>query len=217
MKVIKGNKELDIDKKDLENILSKYKKVVIDIGTGDGRFVYKKALENKNVFYIGIDPSAKQLNKFSKKAVRKKLNNILFVIGSIELLPYELKNTADKIYVIFPWGSLLKSVTRVNSSTLLDIKSLLKLKGEIEIVFGYDKTLEPSETERLDLPPLTKDYLKNILIPAFEKNNFQLKEIKEIETQDMKNIQSTWAKKLSFTKSRLVYRLIFKYVFQNNP
>jgi len=210
MRVIKGNKVSEINKNDLENILFKYQKVVIDIGTGDGRFVYKKALENKDVFYIGIDPSQKQLKTFSKKGVRKKLKNILFIIGSIELLPPELKNTADKIYIIFPWGSLLKSVTKPNSKILTNIKSLLKNGGEIEIVFGYDETLEPIETERLDLPSFTRDYLENILIPEFKRSGFELKYIKEIKAEEMKNLESTWAKKLSFTKDRSVYRLIFQ-------
>jgi len=30
--------------------------VIIDIGTGDGRFVYQSARRNPNKFYIGIDP-----------------------------------------------------------------------------------------------------------------------------------------------------------------
>ena len=33
--------------------------VIIDIGTGDGRFVYQSARRNPNKFYIGIDPNTR--------------------------------------------------------------------------------------------------------------------------------------------------------------
>ena len=33
--------------------------VIIDIGTGDGRFVYQSARQNPNKFYIGIDPNTR--------------------------------------------------------------------------------------------------------------------------------------------------------------
>jgi tRNA G46 methylase TrmB len=45
--------------------------VVIDIGTGDGRFVYQSARQNPKKFYIGIDPNVRPLEKISEKIYRK--------------------------------------------------------------------------------------------------------------------------------------------------
>ena len=45
--------------------------VVIDIGTGDGRFVSAAAKENPNKFYIGIDVNVSPLEKISEKIHRK--------------------------------------------------------------------------------------------------------------------------------------------------
>jgi valyl-tRNA synthetase len=45
--------------------------VVIDIGTGDGRFVSASARANPNKFYIGVDANTKPLEKPSMKATRK--------------------------------------------------------------------------------------------------------------------------------------------------
>ena len=56
--------------------------VIIDIGTGDGRFVYQSARENPNKFYIGIDANAKPLEKISMKATRK----YFFVVIGLMLL-----------------------------------------------------------------------------------------------------------------------------------
>jgi 16S rRNA (adenine(1408)-N(1))-methyltransferase len=44
--------------------------VIVDIGTGDGRFVYQCARENPARFYIGIDANAKPLEKVSMRATR---------------------------------------------------------------------------------------------------------------------------------------------------
>ena len=45
--------------------------VIIDIGTGDGRFVYQSARRNPNKFHIGIDPNTRPLTKISEKIHRK--------------------------------------------------------------------------------------------------------------------------------------------------
>jgi tRNA G46 methylase TrmB len=37
--------------------------VIIDLGTGDGRFVYQSARQNPKKFYIGIDPNVRPLQK----------------------------------------------------------------------------------------------------------------------------------------------------------
>jgi hypothetical protein len=88
--------------------------VVIDIGTGDGRFVSAAARKNPAKFYIGIDANIKPLEKISMKATRNPakggLPNVLFIQAAIENLPEELDATADEIHIHFPWGSLLRAV-----------------------------------------------------------------------------------------------------------
>ena len=65
MKVVVGNKLEEMDKQALDYALSGYTKVVIDLGTGDGRFVYGSAKQNRRTFFIGIDLLQKQIfNEF---------------------------------------------------------------------------------------------------------------------------------------------------------
>lgn len=45
--------------------------VIVDIGTGDGRYVYRSARADPGRFYIGIDPQRKPLEKVSEKIYRK--------------------------------------------------------------------------------------------------------------------------------------------------
>jgi len=178
-------------------------KIIIDLGTGDGRFVYKNALKNPNNFHIGIDPSDK-FNKYQKKVNRKKLTNVQFITGSIEIVPKNLPK-ADEVYINLPWGSLLKIVIQPNN-----FPDLLKPEGLLQIIFGYHKNLEPSEAKRLDLPEISENYIKTYIIPKFEKAGFSLREFCVLEKKDLKKVETTWAKKLSFGNNRPVFKLIFK-------
>jgi 16S rRNA (adenine(1408)-N(1))-methyltransferase len=88
--------------------------VIVDIGTGDGRFVYQTARENPAKFYVGIDANSRPLEKISMKATRRPAKggapNLMFVQAAIEDLPDELNDAADEIHIHFPWGSLLRAV-----------------------------------------------------------------------------------------------------------
>jgi len=204
-----GNKKTEIDKNELNDLAKCYDGVIIDIGTGDGRFVFKKALLKKDFFFIGIDPSEKQLLEYSKKTVRKKLPNLIYAVGSVEQLPNELENVAQKIYINLPWGSLLSSVVSPNKEIINNIGNLLKDDGNLEITLGYHEQSEPSEIERLNLPELNENYINSNLVPIYKECGFELSSVEKIEKKDLKKIETTWSKKLSFGKDRDVFKLVF--------
>jgi 16S rRNA (adenine(1408)-N(1))-methyltransferase len=204
---IKGNKQIEISRKDLLNLISGYQNVILDLGTGDGRFVYKSALENKDNFWIGLDPSEKQLSVYSRKAVRKNLQNVLFIVGSIENLPNELKNSCQKIFVVLPWGTLLQKTVLPTKTFLKQLNALYKGGHELEIILGFSPDLEPSETERLNLPEISLDYLEKNLLPKYEKADFRLRELSTISKEILKTKETTWSKKLAFAKPREIFLL----------
>jgi len=47
MIILKGNKTIEIDRNTLSSYIDKYTSVVIDLGTGDGKYVLKNAQSNK--------------------------------------------------------------------------------------------------------------------------------------------------------------------------
>jgi 16S rRNA (adenine(1408)-N(1))-methyltransferase len=75
--------------------------VIIDMGTGDGFFVYHSARRNPRKFYIGIDANPRPLEKVSEKVHRRAakggLPNVLFVQAAVEDLPLELDGVADEV------------------------------------------------------------------------------------------------------------------------
>jgi len=209
MRQVIGNKQKEINMGEIKNLISNYPTVELDLGTGDGRFVYKKALINSDVFYIGTDSSEKQIQIYSRKAVRKKLTNILFAVGSIENLPKELESIGDKIYINLPWGTLLEFVVKPTKEGVIKLSKLLKDKGKIEITFGYAPEFEPSETERLRLPLIGDGLIEESIIPIFESCGFKSEGYSKLSKEELKDIETTWAKKLKFRKDRDIYKMCF--------
>lgn len=211
MIVITGDKKQEIDKQSFENLCQKFEKVVLDIGTGDGRFVLKNALKNKKNIYVGMDPAEKQLKISSKKANKKRLGNSLFILGSIENTPPELFSLIDKIFINLPWGTLLEKIVKSENSSVKNLYDLLKDEGEIEVIFGYLPELEPSETKRLDLPKISGELDVQQIFSSFKKH-FTIVEMLRINKKDLGKLETTWAKKLKFGNDRDIYKIILKKI-----
>jgi 16S rRNA (adenine(1408)-N(1))-methyltransferase len=199
--------------KNLENLsLHTGEGVVVDIGTGDGRFVYQLARQNPNRFYIGIDANAAALKETSTKALRKPAkggaNNVLFVQAAVEDIPEELNDVADEIHIHFPWGSLLRAVATGDADVLQNLRRICAPECLLEIVIGIDEDRDKSEIERLGLPPLTAEYLKKVLTPEYQSAGFEVIESGVLSSAEWSRLETSWARKLQGNESRKVVYLI---------
>jgi 16S rRNA (adenine(1408)-N(1))-methyltransferase len=188
--------------------------VVVDIGTGDGRFVYRSAEKNPKKFYIGIDANAAPLAKISMKATRKPakggLANVLFVQAAIEDLPEELSESADEIHIHFPWGSLLRAVALGEGAALRSLRRIAAPEAVLEIVLGIDEERDRTEIERLGLPPLTEEYLRKTLIPKYEAAGFETLKSGVLTPAEWSRLETSWARKLQSDAQRRVFFLVFQ-------
>jgi 16S rRNA (adenine(1408)-N(1))-methyltransferase len=190
--------------------------VVVDIGTGDGRYVYNSARANPNKFFIGIDANAKPLEKISMKATRKiakgGLPNVLFVQAAVENLPEELNAAADEIHIHFPWGSLLRAVVLGNENVLQSLRRICAPECLVEIIIGIDEERDKSEIERLELPELSFDYLENILIPKYQAEGFEILEKGILTNSEWSKLETSWARKLQGDSKRKVTYFILQAI-----
>ncbi len=188
--------------------------VVVDIGTGDGRFVYRSASANPNKFYIGIDAITKPLEKISMKATRKPakggLPNVLFVQAAVENLPEELNAVADEIHIHFPWGSLLRAVVLGDENILNSLRRICAPECLVEIVIGIDEERDKSEIERLELPRLSSAYLENVLLPKYEAAGFEILESGILNPSEWSKFETSWARKLQSNDNRKCIYLIMR-------
>ena len=184
--------------------------VVIDIGTGDGLFVYRCARQNPKKFYIGIDANPRPLEKISEKIHRKLskggLPNVLFIQSAVEDLPPELDGVADEVHVHFPWGSLLRAVAMGDQVVLQNLRRVCASGALLEVVIGFDPERDRSELERLGLQPLTIAYIDSVLVPHYRDAGFEIVEKGVITASEWPTLETSWAKRLKGSVRRsLVY------------
>ncbi len=184
--------------------------VIVDIGTGDGSFVYELAKNHPDKMVIGIDPNHKGMVDTSRKTLKKPekggVKNALFVLAAVDALPDELAGKANQVYINFPWGTLLSGLVLGDEQTWKNIKKICQDKAVIDIILGYDKSLEIKKVNE-NLPVLDKKYFSSVLRSKIKNLGLELTEIKPLSSRILKSYPSTWAKKLSFAQERDFYYL----------
>ena len=186
--------------------------VIIDIGTGDGRFVYQSARQNPNKFYIGIDPNTRPLEKVSEKIYRKPAKggapNVLFVQSAVEDLPEELNGVADEVHVHFPWGSLLRAVAVGEIGVLRNVRRICSTGALLEVVTGLDPERDQSEIERLGLTPLTLEFIDTVLVKKYAAAGLQITERGILAASEWPELNTSWARRLQGNEHRPITYLI---------
>ncbi|HEV2236415.1 MAG TPA: class I SAM-dependent methyltransferase [Ktedonobacterales bacterium] len=103
MEYLVGKRARSLDQPALVERLGGHTRVLVDVGTGDGRFVRAAALADPAIFAIGLDACREQLRQTARTAPP----NALYVIANALALPRELDARATHLTINFPWGSLL--------------------------------------------------------------------------------------------------------------
>ena len=196
---------------DFRNLIAPYASVIIDIGTGDGRFVYEGARRDGAKFFIGIDPNLPPLRKVSEKIYRRPAKggapNALFLQAAVEDLPDELNGIANQLHIQFPWGSLLGAVLRGDESVLAGLRRISAHGARLEVILGLDPERDQSEIARLGLPEISPAYLKNELRRRYLRAGFDIKNSEFISGSAAQELNSSWAKRLSSNPARMLVRI----------
>jgi 16S rRNA (adenine(1408)-N(1))-methyltransferase len=186
--------------------------VVVDIGTGDGRFVYQSARLSPDRFFIGVDANPQALLKISEKIYRKPakggLPNVLFVQAAVENLPAEFAEVADEIHIHFPWGSLLRGIALGEPEVLGNLRRICAPLCLLEIIIGLDPERDRTEIARLGLPALSHEYLETILPDRYRAAGFDVLETGVLSQGDWSHLETSWARKLFGNTERKVVYLI---------
>jgi len=196
----------------LNEIISGFNDIAVDVGTGDGRFVYKQAKLNPQTFYIGMDPAAENMMEYASKIVKKPskggLVNALYVVSNLEDLPDEMADLANHIFINLPWGSLLEGVSKGRSEVLDNLVKLAKAPlASLDICFTYSVLHEAGEMERRDLPQLSLDYINEVVVPLYKDRGITVNSVDTISNETLKEYDTQWSKRLGFGRTRDVFRI----------
>src|SRR5712691_4640741 len=100
---MRGREVIAMTSRQVSDLAAGHHDVVIDVGTGDGNFVYGLARQRPETLCIGIDAARDGMEENAVRALRKPARggvpNVLFVVAAAEEPPTELAGVADEIYV----------------------------------------------------------------------------------------------------------------------
>lgn len=147
------------------------------------------------------------LRRFSGRADRERLDNLVYVRAVVESLPRELDGVADRVTALLPWGSLLAALVRPSPPVLRGVRALCRPGSGLTVVFGVDAARDRGEAARLGLPSLDEPHLRGALTDGYAASGFAVTSIRTLGPADLSLWPSTWARRLAFGLTRPVYRI----------
>jgi hypothetical protein len=185
METIRGRKSLDIDFNGLTDRLANYNRILLDLGTGDGRYVRTLAEEHPDWFIIGIDSCRENLHKHS----RLKLQNMLFIIARAQDLPHELNGLVSHITINFPWGSLLESLLNGDPALTRGLESIARPTASVDLHLNGGALAEAGTTLEAGAQMIYENLLRA---------GWQVDAPVRMDACALRRFPTTWAKRLAF-------------------
>lgn len=184
METIRGKTSHDMDTNGLDEQITHYQHVVLDLGTGDGRYVRYLAERNPNWFVIGVDACRENLHEHS----RSKLPNALFVIASAQGLPHELHGRVSHITINFPWSSLLKALLEADQDFMCGLQSISRPGASLHMHLNGGALVEMGTC----LETGTQTIRENLLY-----SGWQLDAPVQLGAPSLRGLPTTWARRLA--------------------
>lgn len=185
METIRGKTSLDLDLNGLTDRLTNYNRAILDLGTGDGRYVHCLAERNPGWFVIGVDACRENLHEYS----RAKLPNMLFVIANAQNLPSELNGLVSRLTINFPWGSLLEGLLAGGLSLIRGLERISSLPASVDLRLNGGALAEAGWGLEAGA-----ERIHNNLLQA----GWHVDDPVQMNAHALHSFPSTWAKRLAF-------------------
>ncbi len=193
METIRGKVSLDLDLTELQVRLANYERIVLDLGTGDGKFAFCHADNFPNHFVIGVDSCRENLHEHS----RAKLPNLLYIIASAQSLPQELRGLVSHITINFPWGSLLESLLNGDDRLLRGLESVAGSSAALDVRLNGGALAEQG---------WSLEYGAERIFENLTSAGWNLHKPEMLDSHVLRSFPSTWAKRLAFGRDpRAIY------------
>jgi 16S rRNA (adenine(1408)-N(1))-methyltransferase len=201
MESICGKRTLYIGADALADRVAGASAVLVDVGTGDGRYVLHAARAGSPWFAIGVDVCREQLRAASRTAPR----NALFVIAEARALPRGLHSLATHVTINFPWGSLLSGLLEGDAGLLGGLLALARpslgtSEGNalLEIRLNSGALAEAGWSLEAGA-----DRVRHMLAV----HGFRIRQPAPLDARALRTCPTTWAKRLAFGRDPRALRI----------
>ena len=185
MEYVRGKTSAEIDADGLAAGVAGYDDVLIDVGTGDGRYVLHVARTCPTSFAVGVDACRDNLRKASRKAPP----NALYVIANALTLPGELGGMASKVTINFPWGSLLTGLLDGEPMLLEGLLAIARPGAALEVRLNGGALAESGYTLEAGGARVRR---------ALHEGGFDVDDLLRLDARELRQCHTTWAKRLAY-------------------
>lgn len=208
MKIVLGKKLDTLTADAFARLVAAHARVLVDIGTGNGRFVLGAAREDPERLCIGIDAVHDAMRESATQARRKPQRggaaNALFLVAAAEALPEALSGVADEIAINYPWGSLLRMVVAPEEAALARIAAIGKPGASLTILLTYSIFEDPDYLRRLAMPPFDEAAVAERLAPAYARAGIAIERHGIVGADEIPH-RTRWGRKLTAGSGRTTY------------
>ncbi|HVM31181.1 MAG TPA: hypothetical protein VM305_10505 [Candidatus Limnocylindrales bacterium] len=181
---------------------------MVDVGTGDGKGVVRRARREPRTLVIGLDAAARALAATSRRAAaparRGGLPNALFLAAAAETLPGPLAGRADEVTVVLPWGSLLRGLALPEPAQVTAVAGLLRTGARLELMLSIDGVDSSAGL------PLTTAQSMGDLAARYANIGLGCRELRPASDDDVERLGSSWARRLGIPRRRPAWLLTFE-------
>jgi 16S rRNA (adenine(1408)-N(1))-methyltransferase len=200
LRVGRGKESFPLSDGEFDSLAREYEDVVIDLGTGDGRFVLRMARERPCSLVVGIDPVQDAMADVARRSAAKPsrggVPNALFLVASAEALPAALASRASLVSVNYPWGGLLRTLVLPDPDGMRAVVGLLQSGGRLIALLNASVTDDRDYGERLGLPPLEDAHVDERLVPGWEESGLEGVSWHRLGADEEPAHHTTWGRRL---------------------
>ena len=208
MRLVVGRKITPFDRAALDERAAGYERVLVDVGTGVGNALLRRARREPKTFFIGIDPAAANLREASDRAHRQPhrggVPNLVFLVGAAHDLPGELAGIADEVTVVLPWGSLLQLVLLADEQFISRLGGLMKPDARLEMLVSVAESDVGAGKINFD------EERARALAIEYERHGLKLERLQLAEESDVDRLGSSWGRRLAIPRRRQAWILAFR-------
>lgn len=198
--IVQGKTTSPLDASALQPLMDGYPRVLLDVGTGDGKHAYRYARAHPDTFVIGMDASAENLREQSHRASRKPsrggVPNVIYLRATLEELPGCLPQPISLFHILMPWGLLLQQVIGPEEAFLRTLVCLGARDAGLRIVLNTSALNAVPQIETI-FTALTPDGVRARLERPYARAGIAITETSMTHAAEAADIHTTWARRMT--------------------
>jgi 16S rRNA (adenine(1408)-N(1))-methyltransferase len=207
MRQVVGRTVTPLDADALRTRAGAFHHVLVDVGTGVGNALLRRARHEPTTFFIGVDAAADNMREASDRAHRQParggVDNLAFVAAAANDLPGDLAGIADEVTVVLPWGSLLQVVLLADEVFLGKLMAVLKPVGRLELLVSVAES--DVGAGKIDFD----EAKARALAVSYSKLGWKPEDVRLADVADVERLGSSWARRLAIPRRRQAWILRF--------